>query len=57
MAIISTSANLSGKKSLTKYREVSRLFYKKSKIIKGRIGEARKPSKIQDFQTGKILRS
>ena len=47
---------LTGKKSLTKYRDVSRLFHKKAKIIKGRIGEEGKPSTIQDLRTGKIIR-
>ena len=54
--LISTSANISGKISLKKYRDVCRLFYKKSKIIKGRIGVGKKPSTIQDLQTGKIIR-
>ena len=57
IAIISTSANISGKKTLKQYRDVCRLFYNKSKIIKGRIGNRRKPSTIQDLQTGKIIRS
>jgi len=57
IALISTSANISGKKSLKKYRDVCRLFYNKSKIMKGRIGYSKKPSTIQDLQTGKIIRS
>ena len=56
ITIISTSANISGKKSLKKYRDVCRLFYNKSKIMKGRIGNRSKPSTIQDLQTGKIIR-
>ena len=56
IAIVSTSANHSGKKSLTKYRDVSRQFHKKAKIIKGRIGKEGKPSTIQDLRTGKIIR-
>lgn len=54
--IISTSANISGKKSIKKYREAYRQFHKKSKIIKGVIGKNQKPSTIQDLNTGKIIR-
>ncbi|MEK9932052.1 MAG: L-threonylcarbamoyladenylate synthase [Methylophilaceae bacterium] len=56
MALISTSANLSGKKTLKNYREVCRFSNRHVRLIKGQIGKQKKPSTIQDFATGKILR-
>ena len=56
MALVSTSANRSGQRAAKTARECARLFGDKVKIIPGRVGKRRKPSTIQDFATGKILR-
>ena len=52
----STSLNKSGKRSIKNFRDASRLFHGKVKIIRGRIGKNKKPSSIQDFSTGIIYR-
>jgi L-threonylcarbamoyladenylate synthase len=57
MAITSSSLNLSGKIPLKNYRDVCRFLPKQVKLIKGRIGQNKRPSVIQDFQTKKIIRS
>ncbi len=56
MNITSTSANRSGQRPVTKYRDACRLFSEQVKIIKGRIGQNKKPSNIQDFETEKMMR-
>ena len=56
MNITSTSANRSGQRPITKYRDACRLFSRQVKIIKGRIGKNKKPSNIQDFETEKMMR-
>jgi L-threonylcarbamoyladenylate synthase len=56
MALVSTSANRSGQKAAKTASDCARLFGSRVKIIPGRIGKRRKPSTIQDFATGKILR-
>jgi len=57
MSLTSTSANKSGKRSIKNYRDACRLFKRSVKIIKGRVGEHKKPSNIQEFNTKKIIRS
>ncbi len=56
MALVSTSANLSGQKSIKSYRAALRKFAGRVWVIQGKIGHYRKPSTIQDLATGKILR-
>lgn len=56
MALVSTSANRSGQKSARTARECKRLFGDQVKVIPGLVGKRRRPSTIQDFATGKILR-
>lgn len=56
MPIISTSANVSGKRPIKNYRQACRFANSHVKLIKGRIGNQKKPSTIQDFATKKILR-
>ncbi len=56
MALVSTSANLSGGKPTKTARDCLRLFGHQVKVLPGRIGRRRKPSTIQDMATGKILR-
>ena len=55
-AIVSTSANLSGKDALVDATEVARVFGNHIKIAAGDIGTDRKPSTIRDGLTGEILR-
>lgn len=56
MAIISSSANISGKRSIKNYREACRFSNSQIKLIKGLTDGQKKPSTIQDFKTKKILR-
>lgn len=57
MALVSTSANFSGGKAARTARECQRLFGNQVLIVPGHIGRQRKPSTIQDFLTGRIIRS
>lgn len=56
MALVSTSANRSGQKSARTARECKRLFGDRVKVVPGLVGKRRRPSTIQDFATGKIIR-
>lgn len=56
MALVSTSANRSGCQPAKTTRQCYRLFGKQVRVIHGLTGRARKPSTIQDLQTGKIIR-
>ncbi|MGB8338548.1 MAG: Sua5/YciO/YrdC/YwlC family protein [Burkholderiales bacterium] len=56
MALVSTSANVSGKRPVKTYRDCVRQFGKRAMVVPGRIGQSKSPSTIQDFETGKILR-
>jgi L-threonylcarbamoyladenylate synthase len=56
MALVSTSANVSGKRPVKTYRDCVRLFGKQVMVIPGRIGQSKSPSTIQDFSSGKIFR-
>lgn len=56
MALVSTSANRSGQMPAKTAKECARLFGNQVKIIPGRVGKRRRPSTIQDFVTGKIIR-
>jgi len=56
MALVSTSANHSGCKPARTARECCKLFGTEVKIICGRIGRQRKPSTIQDLETGQVIR-
>jgi L-threonylcarbamoyladenylate synthase len=56
MALVSTSANLSGGKPAKNARECQRLFGSRVKVLPGRIGRRRKPSTIQDLISGKVIR-
>ena len=54
-AIISTSANKEGLPTLTGVREIEDVF-PDIKILKGRLGDLKRPSTIQDVVTGFIVR-
>lgn len=56
MALISTSANLSGGKPAKTAAECRRLFGRRVLVIPGPIGARRRPSTIQDLVSGAILR-
>ncbi len=56
MALVSTSANLSGQKSIKTYRAALRKFAGRVWVMQGKIGHYRKPSTVQELLTGKILR-
>lgn len=57
MALVSTSANLSGGKAARTARHCRALFGSQVWILPGLVGRRRKPSTIQDFLTGRIIRS
>ncbi|NOT15715.1 MAG: L-threonylcarbamoyladenylate synthase [Methylotenera sp.] len=56
MALISTSANISGQKSIKTYIACVRQFSGKVRVIHGKIGHWRRPSRIQDLLTNQIIR-
>lgn len=56
MALVSTSANKSGKKPAKTAAECRRIFGAQVRAIAGRIGQRRRPSTLIDLATGNILR-
>ena len=56
MALVSTSANKSGKKPAKTAAECRRIFGTQVRVIAGRIGRRRRPSTLIDLATGTILR-
>ena len=56
MALVSTSANKSGKKPAKTAAECRRIFGAQVHVIVGRIGQRRRPSTLIDLATGTILR-
>lgn len=56
MPLVSTSANISGKKSIKTWQSAMRKFGGRVKIIQGKIGHYRKPSTVRDLATNQILR-
>ena len=56
MALVSTSANVSGAKAIRTTRECLRQFGSQVLVVRGLVGKRRKPSTIQDITTGKIFR-
>ncbi|UTH76257.1 L-threonylcarbamoyladenylate synthase [Chromobacterium sp. IIBBL 290-4] len=55
-ALVSTSANRAGQKSLKTARECRKAFKDKVLTLPGRIGKRRKPSTIIDLESGRVLR-
>jgi len=55
-ALVSTSANRSGQRSLKQARQVQHVFGRQVRVIHGKIGKADRPSVIRDLVTGQILR-
>jgi L-threonylcarbamoyladenylate synthase len=56
MALVSTSANKSGKKPAKTAAECRRIFGTQVRVIAGRIGPRRRPSTLVDLATGILLR-
>lgn len=56
MPLVSTSANISGRKSIKTYRAALRKFAGRVRVISGLVGHYRKPSTVQDLETGQYLR-
>ena len=56
MALVSTSANKSGKKPTKTAAECRRIFGARVRVIAGRIGRRRRPSTLIDLATENILR-
>jgi L-threonylcarbamoyladenylate synthase len=56
MALVSTSANKSGRKPAKTAAECRRIFGARVRVIAGRIGQRRRPSTLIDLATGTILR-
>lgn len=56
MALVSTSANKSGKKPAKTAAECRRIFGAQVRVIAGRIGPRRRPSTLIDLATGIVLR-
>jgi L-threonylcarbamoyladenylate synthase len=55
-ALVSTSANRSGRRPAKNYAECQRLFGKKVWVLRGRVGKRKQPSTIRAWVGGKILR-
>jgi L-threonylcarbamoyladenylate synthase len=56
MALVSTSANKSGKKPAQTAAQCRRIFGTQVRVIDGRIGQRRRPSTLIDLATGTTLR-
>ena len=56
MALVSTSANKTGGKPAKTWQQCQRLFGKRVRVMKGRIGTRKRPSTLIDFASGKVLR-
>lgn len=56
MALVSTSANKSGRKPAKTAAECRRIFGTRVRVVAGRIGRRRRPSTLIDLATGTILR-
>jgi L-threonylcarbamoyladenylate synthase len=55
-ALVSTSANRSGKRPAKTYAECQRLFGKKVWVLRGQVGKRRQPSTIRAWVDGRIVR-
>ncbi|MHB1352148.1 MAG: L-threonylcarbamoyladenylate synthase [Thiobacillus sp.] len=56
-ALVSTSANRSGRKPAKTAAQCRRMFGARVRVVGGRIGARRRPSTLIDLATGKILRA
>lgn len=56
MALVSTSANRSGLKSVRTYSDCVKTFADKVLVVPGLSGKHRRPSSIRDLKTGAVIR-
>lgn len=56
MALVSTSANRSGKRPMKTYASCARAFGRSVMVLRGRIGKRKRPSTIKDLGSGNIVR-
>jgi L-threonylcarbamoyladenylate synthase len=56
MALVSTSANKSGRKPAKTAAECRRIFGARVRVVNGRIGQRKRPSTLIDLATGTLLR-
>jgi L-threonylcarbamoyladenylate synthase len=57
MALVSTSANRSGRRALKSAAACSRCFGSRILVLNGRIGQSKRPSRIIDPDSGKVFRN
>jgi L-threonylcarbamoyladenylate synthase len=57
MALVSTSANRSGRRAMRSYGECLKAFHGRALVVPGLIGSNRNPSTIVDFLTGRVIRA
>jgi L-threonylcarbamoyladenylate synthase len=57
MALVSTSANVSGAKPARSYAQCRHLFGNRVRVLSGRVGKSNKPSTITAWQDGRIVRN
>lgn len=57
MALVSTSANRSGKIPYKRFQQCVQAFGNKVMVLPGRIGKRKRPSTILDLKSGKIFRN
>lgn len=56
MALVSTSANISGRQAIKTYAACVRQFAGRVRVIHGKIGHRRTPSRIQHLLTNQVIR-
>ena len=57
MALVSTSANRSGRQPARTYTQCRRIFGNRVLVLPGRVGKRKKPSTIRAWVSGKIIRN
>lgn len=55
-ALVSTSANLSGRRAVKTYAECVRQFGSRVRVLPGRVGKRKRPSTIRIWGDGRIIR-
>lgn len=56
MALVSTSANKTGRKPAKTAAECRRIFGRRVRVVPGRVGARKRPSTLIDLATGTVLR-
>jgi L-threonylcarbamoyladenylate synthase len=56
MALVSTSANISGRRPIKTHAACVKAFGRKVRMLRGRVGRRKRPSTILDLKTGRTLR-